>query len=392
MPTPLEIFANPFNKDSAHHRPLTDAAVYGAPGEPMTDLWIATVPANNGQPGGGTQGFINPGSPYGVNTLIELESNPERPLEQRNCNDSGSAPSTAPWDFNKPATLRIPDNSFAEIPGSDVPQCAVDRLVCTLRLPHSALRFIETFETNRKNSPPVYRARIARNVDMTGLGHGSTLGQRVGATATGSSVLLGAIRKEEIDNDIPITHAIKLAVWWRDSQPWQLISREIQWPATAGDGGANKEDHANGLLPYGLCLAIPRQITLTQDMFLTNFGFRLSLALQQYGAYIMDAAGGIIARAEKSVGTEGRNDFRRCLALLRPVLNNVDGATAEIVKGGSRGQTNGGSIGTPGAAYNGTPLAPNTAFDANGATPPPPPPAPTMITIAGAVARRIVQS
>lgn len=348
--------ANPFSSSSAFHRPIGSGAIYANDSHPSRIAWVAVVPANNGQGGGGTVGAINQGNPFGVAAMYASGSDPQRTVRRRNC--TGTADSTLNWDpGGNSVVIRIPDTNGINTNASY--QC-YENTAFVVQSDYSTYEF---FQTNRNGND--YRASICRVADVRGLGHGEALGDRVGVSASGCSVRMGMLSAASLLAEEEIGHALKLAIYsGYDTEAHELLGRGIQWPACNADSFASNPANNNGPFPYGALLGIPPSVDLSTLGLTTPQGYILGRAMQNYGCLAMDDADGIVLRADGSLGGSATAivaDYRKLLYHLRLITNAVSGATAAIAADGGYNQT--GSIGDPYyPAGGGTPLAANTAL------------------------------
>lgn len=369
------IFLNPFSAGSAVHRPIGTDAIYAGSSERSTLDMTSHA----------SRVAINAPHPFGA------------PFRQI---DPAHALVTIAWSgrgsgVGLPFSVRVPPNWPENY------NLANKTRDTTAMLYDPATGLIHDFyEFN-----PIERtARIRRSYSIAGLGHGTSLGQRVGTTASGSSKIVGAIRAHEVNTPrLTIPHGFKIAAPYRPTNtPPLVMGMAIQAPATNGDGDASKPDYNTGVWPYGSLLAIPPQnqggpnlealyppitdselAANNEAAIIRDAVYRHAVALRDYGATIADGAGTVILNSDEVLGARGtglRDGLRALWPHVRMVKNSVTGATATVVKAPS--YTIVGNIGTMTVpAGGGTPLAPNRALDA---APPPPPPAeaamPTLIT------------
>ncbi len=351
-PLKNDLFLNPFNKDSAHHRPIGTGAVYAGESHPVTQVWkkVSRISINNP-------------SPHGTAFAVAENNHPTVTLTHRSCPRWNHNPSGSGF----PLSLRLPPNFPPNFSGEDCWDNAgaiLDRSSGTIR---------EFYELN----PNSRTASLVRSYDVRGTGHATQLGQRVGMTATGMSTIVGAVRGHELEAiGQPIRHAYHLAIPATTVQASntglpQLLSRNIQWPATTADTSSRNIANNNGPIPYGALLAIPPVSKGGPDLStlgLSEPGLRMAEAMRDYGVYVIDNASGVVLRSTDvlggNIGTQARADMRTIAPYLRLVTNSVTGATAAVVPGDTL-RYNGGSIGTPTwPAGGGQPIAPNCAFDA----------------------------
>jgi hypothetical protein len=101
-----------------------------------------------------------------------------------------------------------------------------------------------------------------------------------GITAVGASQLAGLLVQAEIDADGTINHALQLC------PDMPLVKPGFVGEAIAGDGGT-----ASGLFQEGQRLGIPPNVTMPSG--LSPLGQKVFTAMQKYGAFVMDKAGGV---------------------------------------------------------------------------------------------------
>jgi hypothetical protein len=135
---------------------------------------------------------------------------------------------------------------------------------------------------------PVYGYRWPKqNVDIYGPGiAGSHLG-------SGLSAIGGTLRKGELTGKEPIRHALKIELWekYLNYDP-KSKTPGYRWPADRSDGAASSiYKGKNPDLVMGSLLAIPPKVTEKSLGLTTVAGKKLFHALQDYGAYQVDATG-----------------------------------------------------------------------------------------------------
>jgi hypothetical protein len=135
------------------------------------------------------------------------------------------------------------------------------------------------WEFNRTGATSATADAYGQSSVTTGSGWGSASPfLSAGTTAAGSSELGGLLVQAETDTG-HINHALQLVV---DSG---LVKAGFSGPAIAGDGGS-----ANGIVQEGDHLAISPSTPMPSG--LSTLGQEVFHALQQYGAYVIDVAGG----------------------------------------------------------------------------------------------------
>ncbi len=323
--TTKDVFLNPFNKNSAHHRPIGTGAQYASDSHPATRDWLKA-----------SSFALNVGGPWGVDAVAVTASDPVVRI-------SGKAQS-----IGLPVSIRLPRNGhqtnigFNAFGTTDGVSVIYDR---------SSAQTHELFQYDWNNGSP--NASIYRSWNIKGLGHGTSSGQRLGTSASGVAMLFGMLRGFEINKSgHPIEHALQIALPRLDLPNQKcniMLSRDIVVPATTRDGSAGQAGQNTGNIHYGALMALPRNIDISR-LGLSEPGQRLAHAMQKYGAYIVDGGGcgGGAMRADQDVSSQVRSqlskDIPKFYRLIRMVLNND-------VMGSS-------------VAGGGQPIAPNCAFDA----------------------------
>jgi hypothetical protein len=328
---PKNIFLNPFSKQSAHHRPIGTGAQYAGDSHPATRDWLKA-----------SSFAVNVGGPWGVDVAEVGAGDPVMTVQKK----GGSG------GYGLPQTIRLPDgglktkvgyNALGSTDGVAIIYDSVDRMTHQLR----------NYEWN--NGKPVALQYL--NWSITGLGHGTRPGQRIGTSASGVAALFGILRGHEINAaGYSIDHALQIALPRRHLPNQRcniMLSKDIVPPATTRDGSAGNADENTGNIPYGALLALPSSVSISA-LGLSEPGTRLARALRDYGMYVVDGGGcgGGAIRADQFVSDQTANQLRRDIPKIyrhiRMVLNN-DVLGSPVAGGGSA-------------------LAPNCAVDGNGAT------------------------
>lgn len=310
-----DLFVNPFNKDSAHHRPIGTGAQYASDSDPTT-IALRRAGFNN----------INSDNGWGLNIYRATASDPVKTVTNAGPYNGGIFP----------VTLHIPGN----VQNGNV----ADSVVVIYDEPTKTAH--EFFYWRWNNGKPT--AAIHRVYSATSKGHTQPGGAIVGTSASGMSTAFGILRGAEFNTPgIKIQHALQMAVDARGSCG-MMLGQKIVWPASSKDGFCSKAGNCTGPLSYGSLLAIPPGVNVTK-LGLSEPGARLAQALKEYGVYVVDNSQCPIMRADQYLNNSVRSklitDMRKLYPLLRQIKNNVPG---QIASGG------------------GTPLAPNCAFDATG--------------------------
>ncbi len=318
------LFTNPFSKESAHHRPIGDGAIYAGTDALATRDWLRSKSFN-----------INVGAPFGVAMAQSDSSGPLLVVHAR--------PDAEDSIVGLPVTVRFPRGGFpvSNPSGRDGVAIIYDS---TTGVPYQ-LR-----EYSWNDGFPV--AGQFKTWDIKGLGHGTKLGDRVGTSASGVAAAFGLLRGAEVNTPgKKIEHALQMVLPMKHTPTMEcniLLSREIQLPAVSRDRGAELPKNNTGHIAYGALLALPRTVDI-RKLGLSEPGIRLAEAIQKYGIYAVDAGGcaGGALRADQFVSSETlqklKADIPKFYPLIRLIVNND--YSKQRVSGG------------------GLPTAPNCAFD-----------------------------
>lgn len=325
---PDDLFINPFNKRSAHHRPVGTGAVYAPDGHPSVVSWMQNPRRAIG---------MNVGAPWGVSAVPTDASDGMRTIEP--------LPKECTRIHDLPVTIRMPKEGF-ETPIQYNPNGCRDGIVViydgVAGVPH------EIFAYSWSGGAP--KGSIHKTWDIRGLGHGTRPGDRLGTSASGVAALFGILRGEEInDADRKVEHALQMSLPRKARQCANMLSREVTLPAVAGDGSMNTPGENQGNIPYGALMALPPVEKGGPDLGplgLSPRGRRLVEAVRDYGIYVVDGGNCPAMRTDQHVGNA--DELKAALAKIYPHIRRV---------------LNNDVLGSP-VAGGGTPLAPNCAFDA----------------------------
>lgn len=315
---PVDFFANPFAKESAHHRPIGSDAVFADATHPST-ISLQKSGFNN----------INSNNGYGINIYKSTSADPLLTV-------TGSGP-----DIGLPVTLHVPQNANNGLTGDAV----VVIHDTTSNTTH------EFYHWRWNDGAPT--ARIHREWDIKGLGHSQPGGPRVGVSASGVAGMFGLLRGHEVNTPgYEIQHALQISL--SRTKCGNQIQNDVVWPAAATDKFCKTDaDLCSGDIPYGALLALPPSTDIA-NLDLSEPGRRVAEALQNYGVYVVDTTGCPNMRGDQDIDAGVRraliDDMRKVYPLLRRVLNN------------SVGETDSGG---------GTPRAENCAFDSANRNGPP---------------------
>ena len=324
--TPKDSFVNPFSKKSAHHRPIGTGAQYAGRTHPSTNSWLK----RNGI-------TINVGAPWGVSVAATDGSDPMRTV--------GAVSLKCDRAQGLPKTIRMPREGFitpVKLNGNGCTDGVVVLYDRVQRAPHQLRQY------NWNGGRPV--AGQYKTWSISGLGHGTRPGERLGTSASGVAALFGVLRGDEINNPAKkVEHALQMILPSAPSHCAMMMSREIVLPATSGDSYMRNPGYNLGNIPYGALMALPPPGKGGPDinrLGLSARGKRLAEAVRDYGIYAVDTGACPALRADQHVGNtaELKAALSRIYPHIRRVLNNN-------------------VMGTP-TAGGGAGIAPNCANDA----------------------------
>ena len=320
-----DLFQNPFNKNSAHHRPIGAGAIYAGDTHPSTRDWRKANVIN-----------INNGTPFGTDVFTVGSTDPIKRINPRAICDNVQ---------NLPISLRMPAGGTNSVLSNNGAGCPDGDLVVYDRVTGSAHHLRQFLWNNGSPVAGQYRA-----FDVRGLGHGTRPYDRLGMAATGVAGLFGVLRGFELNTPgHKIEHALRMGIP-RKPGCNIMLSRQIVLPAIAGDRSASNAGYNTGNIPYGGLMAIPRTINVAA-LGLSETGTRLARAVQQYGIYVGDG-GGCAApglEADQFVTLANRRSLRADILKFYPLMRLV---------------MNNDVLGSP-IAGGGAPIGDNCAFDAS---------------------------
>lgn len=325
-PLKSDLYLNPFNKKSAHHRPIGSGAKYAATSHAATQDWLKAK----------TLG-INVGAPWGVSMAQTVASDPLVTI-------AGYAPCGKVSQL--PVTIRLPKAGFVTKVVLNAGGCT-DGVVVVYDQPSGKPHQIRQYNWN--NGKP--RGGQYRTWDIKGLGHGVKPGDRVGTSASGVAGIFGLLRGAEINPPgRPVQHALQMVLPRLNPSTCKvMIGKTFKLPAVSMDGGWQAPDANTGNIPYGALMALPPAVKINA-LGLSEPGKRLARALRDYGVYLVDGGGcsnGAI-RADQQIASATLKLLKQDIPKLYPLLRMV---------------TNNDVLNDP-VAGGGVPLAPNCAFDA----------------------------
>ena len=158
--------------------------------------------------------------------------------------------------------------------------------------------------------------------------------QSAGITAVGSSELGGLLVQAETDTG-SINHALQLVV---DSN---LVQSGFTGNAIAGDGGSG-----SGIVQEGEHVAIAPGTPMPSG--LSTLGQEVFRALQQYGAYVVDVAGGAtnIRVQANAYDASTINALDQDMGSITPLLEKITGGTPASTSSSGTGTTTSSGTGT----------------------------------------------
>jgi len=358
-PRSADWFYNPFNADSAHHRPIGTGARYAVADDPAVVAFQRADHLN-----------INVGyTPWGCGVW---EAKPDDPLFTIGFfkGDDGSRPG----EF--PVTCRLPLNMVMlqrrnKSGNFDGVLVVYDRAADTI---HHFRQFNWNTEQPTPDAKPT--ASSHKTWSIRGTGHNARLGEGVGTSASGVAAMFGILRGWEVKaTGHPIGHALQMVIPSRPSEFAMMLGREVWWPAVSMDGFSYRNAEANvGPIAYGSLWAIPPVEKGGPDLTtlgLSEVGLRLAECIRDYGIYAVDTGASPSLRADQDFDEQLRDELRAQSALfykyIRLVANSVpEEGKVKFNVGDSRTAPTGGPNRqlVPGEfpAGGGKPLAPNTAI------------------------------
>lgn len=325
--TPTDIFSNPFNRRSAHHRPVGAGADYAGATAPSTLSWLE----NSSQ-----SVNINIGAPWGVSVATTDASDPVMTI--------GTVSLDCDRIVGLPTSIRLPKEGF--ITPIRMKRGCTDGVVVIYDGSEEVVHQIRQYNWN--DGAPV--GGQYKTWDIRGLGHGTRPGDRIGTSASGIAALFGVLRGDEVNEPgRRIEHALQMALPRKPGDCAMMLSREVVLPAVSGDGSMNRPENNLGNIPYGALMALPPPSKGGPDLDnlgLTERGKRLAEAVRDYGIYVVDGGACAALRADQYVRQPA--ELKAALSAIYPyvrmILNN-DVLGSETAGGGDA-------------------RAPNCAFDA----------------------------
>ncbi len=289
-------YYKPFSRKSAHYRPIGSSAQYGNDQHPETIDWKKRSNLN-----------LNTGGLFGT-AFLEVTGG-ERRFDIL-CSRHASCKNLPLRDFPMP-----------NLDKAGLPDTWQGRLRDNVLVIKYGQNLYEFYHFQFHDGRPT--AAILHIYPINGMGHGRSAGERVGSSASGISMAMGALRKWEThEPSQEIQHVIQVGLN-ATANPQQL-SRQFLLPATSVDSFARLPQNNNGSIPYGRIFALPPSVNI-EGLGLTERGKRLARALRNYGFMAVDNGGGIRSDQDwdPAVINELKQALTKLVPLLRPVLNST---------------------------------------------------------------------
>lgn len=275
---------------------------------------------------------IGDGAEYATPTSPDLLTDLSDPAAQLWLNwDQYSHPIYVASASDPVRTISAPELTVkTEVPNGVAPSAGSDGHLHVVDPTHHWV--IETYQATVKPSGDIFASDDAKN-DLFGLGVFDV--EKYGGTrAYGGSSIGGIIRKDRggapgawDEMKTGIRHALSAAVRRTAMNKTTPNGRAYVWPASYRDDGWQTTYGASGNVHMGSLLAIPKSVDLA-TLGLKNAGVKaVARALQDYGAYIVDATSdNLNFAAEPWVASAGgandSGELRLLLPHVRVVVNN----------------------------------------------------------------------
>ncbi len=282
-------------------------------------LWpfAATSPWNTGIGSGAQYATITGGVNTGSSASASLNSNSwSHPIYRA----SNSDPLVAVyWGNSKIGDFRVPTNAQPD-PQADHHLHIVSP---------NGLTVLEMWNTRRTSSTRIDTGVAVVN-DLTDAGVYSGYH---GARAYGGSAIAGLIRSHELSSG-EIPHALAIAVSTSSLNRLAPGGNPYVWPASSADGGTGNSYGTDGNLYMGSLVAIPRSVNI-DGLPISDAAKAVGRALQNYGAYVTDTAGGnVVFYAEP--GSSGLPSMSHLAALVRELRVVTNNGPNNVGGGGTR--------------------------------------------------------
>jgi hypothetical protein len=304
----VDLLANPFDRTSAHHRPIGTGAVYG-----LLQNGVRT----RGRLAVITEVSLAPAT--GIKYMNTVRAADPMTTVRQNDSHGPGRETGLPCDLRIPADAAIPPYQ----PGHDN---------CVLFFPRNGEAgsdLADQFFGFHRDPAGIYSASVHKAYSLRGTDVGG------GTSASRIKFPSGVMRGRELVNKLPIRHALQVAVTRKGNPAYHLLSKEWRWPALGTDGGAQSPDVNLGDLPYGTRVAIrPQDAGQRETLGLSEVGKLLFDAHLYYGVLIVDGTGAGATgakwnyRRDQDIPNEWKKDvedqLRKIVPLLWPIANTVE--------------------------------------------------------------------
>lgn len=304
QPSPRDLLANPFNRFSAHHRPIGNGAVYG-----ILENGVRT----RGRLAVITEISLAPAT--GIKYLNRVRA--DDPMQEVAWNDSHGQVRRS----NLPFTLRIPVDAAIPPyePGSD------NDALFFPRNGDSADDQADLFFGFYRNPTGQYSASIHKSYSLQGTDVGG------GTSASRLKFPSGVLRGFELVDRLPIRHALQVAVSRKGNGAYHILAKTWRWPALGTDGNAAQAGNNLGDIPYGTRAAIrPQDAGLRETLGLSEVGKLLFDAHLYYGVLVVDGTSAAPTgarwhyRRDQDIPSDLKQEVEAQLRLIVPLLWPID--------------------------------------------------------------------
>lgn len=310
---PYETLEVPFNTGSAWNIPIGSGAELESATDPATADFLKMT------------AFGMAGDVLGIGTGTYPVGGPF--LAEASAGDTTYQVAVRPGEngINLPFSLKIPESCKQLVTTPSFP--SGDRVVLVLNpngdTVDSFYHFIWNAVSNR------FEAGLRRQFSLSGLGHGTSPGDRVGVSASGQTTLAGNIIARILSTPGLEWPQVLMLILPRNalnsSGCTSLLSKQTVLPATTIDAYA---ETANlGAIPYGGVFTVSRAVTLG-SLGLSEMGLRLGKCLWNRGMMAVDGGGCALAnfRATPGVTQAQRAELLAQMKVLIPHMRMIKGA------------------------------------------------------------------
>lgn len=312
-----DLFLNPFDKTSAHHRPVGTGAVYGL----LVD-------------GVRTRGRLA--------VIKEVSLAPATGIKYLNRVAPADPVRIVAWGGGHGADAQRGQSVSVRIPAAAaLPPDLAGRDNCVLFFPRDgdpAAAMADQFfgfrpETDGRFTASIHKAYSLRGTDVGG-----------GTSASRIKFPSGVLRGFELVQKLPIRHALQVAVTRKGNPAFHILAKTWRWPALGTDGGAQQASVNLGDIPYGTRCAIrPQDAALREKLGLSEVGQLLFDAHLYYGVLVVDGTGDGPAgakwnyRRDQDIPESQKKDIEAQLRKIVPLLWPIDNTTEheEFAGGGA---------------------------------------------------------